>query len=74
MSELQSQRETLLRTREKTQEVNTMTQKAGRILTGMARRAFTNKLIMWGIILLLLSLIGVVIYLNWFTESKTKSI
>jgi len=43
-------------------ETNSLTGKARRLLTGMKRRACTNRLMLWGIIIILLGLIGVVLY------------
>lgn len=62
LSDLQRQRETILHSRDTLQGVDVNISKSRQILSTMSRRILQNKLIMWGIILLLLGAIGLVLW------------
>ncbi|KAL4430901.1 hypothetical protein ABPG75_006157 [Micractinium tetrahymenae] len=62
LSDLQRQRETILHSRDTLHTVDTHVSRSRQILQTMSRRILHNKLIMWGIILLLLGAIGLVLY------------
>ncbi|PSC75220.1 Vesicle transport v-SNARE 13 [Micractinium conductrix] len=62
LSDLQRQRETILHSRDTLQTVDTHISRSRQILQTMSRRIVQNKLIMWGIILLLLGAIGLVLW------------
>jgi vesicle transport through interaction with t-SNAREs protein 1 len=62
LSDLQRQRETILHSRDTLHTVDTHVSRSRQILQSMSRRITQNKLIMWGIILLLLGAIGLVLY------------
>ena len=62
LSDLQRQRETILHSRDTLHTVDSHVSRSRQILQSMSRRITQNKLIMWGIILLLLGAIGLVLY------------
>jgi vesicle transport through interaction with t-SNAREs 1 len=62
MSNLHSQRQTILHARDTLHGADDNIAKARRVLSTMSRRIMTNKIIMFGIILLLLGAVGLVIY------------
>jgi hypothetical protein len=55
------------------QQTRQHTQKAKKILTGMGRRAMTNKIVLWFIILLLLGAIVLVIYFDFVKPNATPA-
>ena len=62
LSDLQRQRETILHSRDTLGAVDTNVSRSRQILQTMSRRLMQNKVIMWGIILLLLGAIGLVLW------------
>lgn len=74
MTDLHTQRETLLRAHQKVKDTNQLTTRARRLLRGIQGRACTNKLMLWVIIVVLLGLIGVVIYFGLFAPTATKKV
>ncbi|PRW58605.1 alkaline phosphatase isoform A [Chlorella sorokiniana] len=64
LSDLQRQRETILHSRDTLHTVDTHISRSRQILSTMSKRILQNKLIMWGIILLLLGAIGLVLWAN----------
>lgn len=62
LSDLQRQRETIIHSRDTLHTVDSNISRSRQILQNMSRRILHNKLIMWGIILLLLGAIGLVLY------------
>lgn len=73
MGNLHSQRETLLRAHEKVKETNRLAGRARRVLNSIKRRACTNQLILWFIMILLVGLIGLVIYFGFIHDPKKSS-
>lgn len=65
LSELGSQRETIIRTGQKVSSTDANLGKSRRILNAMARRIMTNHLIMVLIIIVLMGILGLVIYLKF---------
>jgi len=63
--ELGGQRQQLVRTNNKLDEVDDHVKTSRTILTGMARRVATNKLILAFIILLLVGAIALIVYMKW---------
>ena len=62
LTDLQRQRETILHSRDTLQGVDVSISKARQVLASMSRRIVQNKVIMWGIILLLVGSIGLVLW------------
>ena len=52
---------------------NVQLARSKKLLGGMARRAAANKVLMVVIILILISMIGLIIYLQWFAGSGSTS-
>ena len=67
ITELGTQRESLVRTRERLHETDADLSKSRKILNSMARRVMTNKLILIFIIFLELAVLGGVVYWKFFT-------
>eukprot|EP00026_Physarum_polycephalum_P015451 Phypoly_transcript_16141.p1 GENE.Phypoly_transcript_16141~~Phypoly_transcript_16141.p1 ORF type:complete len:222 (+),score=32.78 Phypoly_transcript_16141:105-770(+) len=65
LGELHGQRQQIIRATNKLDEVDDHVRTSRTILTGMARRVATNKMILAFIILMLLAAIGLIIYLKW---------
>jgi hypothetical protein len=65
-----AQRESLIRARDKTSGVNSLTDTARGIMRLMQARAITNKALLFFVVLLLLGLIGVVVYFGWVKDPK----
>lgn len=63
---MHSQREVLLKSKEKADELKGHTSQASRVLRGMGRRTSTNKLMAILIIILLLAIIGILVYFSFF--------
>merc|ERR1711916_35899 len=68
LSDLGTQRETLLRARDRLDDTDENLGRGNRILKGMARRAITNKVVMITIIIVLLGLIGLTAYMRFFRK------
>lgn len=68
---LQQQREQILRTTDKAGDVNSLTDKARSIVIGIQRRAITNKFILFGAVIILLAMIGVVVYFGYIKSPKS---
>lgn len=64
MSDLRSQRETIMHSTGTLQRANEGLARGGRVLSAISRRALANKLIMWFIIIFLALLILLLIYLE----------
>lgn len=62
MRQLHSQRETIIHARDTLHGADDNITKSRKVLSSMARRFFQNKLIMYGIILMLISAISLIIY------------
>jgi len=62
LQDLHKQRETILHARETVHGADDNIGKSRRILAAMGRRAMANKIVMYGIILMLLGAIGVIVY------------
>lgn len=69
---MQQQRETMIRSTDKTRDVNTLTKTARGILRGIQAKAITNKLILVIAILVILGCIGVVVYFGYIQSPKGK--
>lgn len=65
LSELDSQRQTIMRTGGKVTNIDANLSKSRRILNAMTRRIMTNHLLMMLIILVLMGILGVVCYLKF---------
>ena len=65
MSDLESQRETIQRSRATLAGASTGLDRSARLLRGMGRRAWQNKVIMYGIIFFLSLMIIFIIWFNW---------
>jgi vesicle transport through interaction with t-SNAREs protein 1 len=65
LGELHGQRQQIIRATNKLDEVDDHVRTSRTILTGMARRVATNKMILAFIILMLVAAIGLIIYLKW---------
>uniref|UniRef100_A0A7S3CXB5 Vesicle transport v-SNARE N-terminal domain-containing protein n=1 Tax=Palpitomonas bilix TaxID=652834 RepID=A0A7S3CXB5_9EUKA len=63
MRDLHSQKETLLRTRDNLAQADVNIDQSSKVLSRIARRIMTNKLLLGFIILIILAIIGVIIYL-----------
>jgi vesicle transport through interaction with t-SNAREs protein 1 len=68
VSELGTQRESLLRTRDRLHETDSNLARSRKILNTMMRRVMTNKMILAVIILLELGILGVVIWWKFFKK------
>lgn len=68
LSNLESQRETMERSLGRLGEINSKLAQSSRILSAMARRVATNKLIMAGIVIVLVGAIALIIWLKWFNK------
>jgi len=66
LSNLESQRETMERSLGRIGEINSKLAQSSRILSAMARRVATNKLIMAAIVLVLVGAIALIVWLKWF--------
>eukprot|EP01113_Clastostelium_recurvatum_P006658 TRINITY_DN1302_c0_g1_i1.p1 TRINITY_DN1302_c0_g1~~TRINITY_DN1302_c0_g1_i1.p1 ORF type:complete len:220 (+),score=61.68 TRINITY_DN1302_c0_g1_i1:95-754(+) len=66
LSSLHGQRQQLVNANNRLDQVDDNMKRARTVMTGMARRVATNKLILALIILVLLGTNGLVIYLRWF--------
>lgn len=62
LQDLHRQRETIVHSRDTLHGADDNISKARRVLASMSRRAMTNKIIMFAVILLLLGSIGLVLY------------
>ena len=67
------QRESLIRSKDKVSNTNSLTEKAKGIMRLMQARAITNKALLAFVVLILLALIGVVIYFGWVQNPPPKS-
>jgi len=65
LTDLHGQRQQLMRTSNRLDEVDDNVKTSRTILTGMARRVATNKLILALIIVLLIGAIALIIYMKW---------
>ena len=65
MENVDDQTETLLRAKNTVDETHTMTREAGKLLTSMGRRSFTNKIFLGIIVFVLLTANVLLIYFNW---------
>lgn len=63
---MQQQRESLIRSRDKSTNVNSLAYQARNIMRGIQARAVKNKALLGLVVLMLLALIGVVVYYGWF--------
>eukprot|EP00753_Platysulcus_tardus_P014192 PLAT4191.1.p1 GENE.PLAT4191.1~~PLAT4191.1.p1 ORF type:complete len:292 (-),score=99.24 PLAT4191.1:96-875(-) len=72
LDDMHGQRETLLRSHARVKETRDYTSRAQGVLRRMARRAVTNKIILWCVIILLLAAIVGVIYVNWFMHGDSS--
>jgi vesicle transport through interaction with t-SNAREs protein 1 len=68
MGELHDQRQTLIRAKERVSEVRDTTRSAGGVLKSMSRRETCNKLMLYGVIVFLVIVIGVVAYFAFFKK------
>jgi vesicle transport through interaction with t-SNAREs protein 1 len=66
LSDLQRQRETIVHSRDTLHSVDVNVSKSRQVLATMSRRIVQNKVIMWGIILLLVGAIGLVLWSKIF--------
>jgi len=73
MQNLEEQRTTMERGLDRLRGINDKITRSGRILSGMARRVATNKLIMALIVLVLLGAIALIIWLKWFRKTDDSS-
>lgn len=64
LGELDTQRDTIVRTANKVRDTDANLGKSHRILQTMSRRVMTNKALLLGIIFLLLGILGITIYLK----------
>jgi vesicle transport through interaction with t-SNAREs protein 1 len=65
---MQQQRESLLRSRDKVGNTNSLTERARGIMRLMQARTVTNKALLIFVVLLLLAMIGVVVYFGWVKD------
>jgi len=70
IGDLDDQRESLIRTKDKLKETDTNLGKSRRILNSMAIRVATNKLLLAIIIVVELAILGGVVYLKFFNKKK----
>jgi hypothetical protein len=70
MDTMQQQRESLIRSKDKSADVNSLAYRARTIMRGIQRRAITNKALLGLVVLILLVLIGVVVYFGWGDQLK----
>jgi len=70
IGDLDDQRESLIRTKDKLKETETNLGKSRRILNSMAIRVATNKLLLAIIIVMELAILGGVVYLKFFNKKK----
>jgi len=68
LSEMYGQRQQLVRAGDRLDNVNDDMKQSRSILSGMARRVATNKLILAIIIVMLMGIIGMIIYLKWIRK------
>jgi len=68
MDDLGRQRETMTRGLGRLQTINDRLTRSSRIISGMARRVATNKLIMAIIVIVLLGAIALIVWLKWFRK------
>jgi len=68
LENLAHQRETMQRSMGRLETINDQLSRSSKILTSMARRVVTNKLIMAVITVVLLGAIALVVYLKWFNK------
>ena len=68
LDDLAAQRDTIARTRATLDAANSGLARGTKLLKGMGRRAFANRVLMVVIILFLFLLICAVIWLNWFYD------
>jgi len=73
MANLEDQRTTMQRGLDKLQGINDKITSSSKIISGMARRVATNKLIMAVIVLVLLGAISLIVWLKWFHKTDTAS-
>jgi len=73
LTNLEVQRQQMERGISRLDEINDKLSRSSRILTAMARRVVTNKLIMAVIILVLMGAIALIIWLKWFYHSKSDN-
>jgi vesicle transport through interaction with t-SNAREs protein 1 len=73
MSNLQDQRTTMERGLDRLRGINDKISRSSKIISGMARRVATNKLIMALIVLVLLGAIVLIIWLKWFRKTDDSS-
>jgi len=73
MTNLEDQRTTMERGLDRLKGINDKITRSSRILTGMARRVKTNKLIMALIVLVLLGAIALIVWLKWGRKTTTDS-
>lgn len=67
---MQGQRESLIRSTDKTRDTNTLTKTARGILRGIQARAITNKAILFLAIFVILGCIGVIVYFGYIKDPK----
>ncbi|XP_022105289.1 vesicle transport through interaction with t-SNAREs homolog 1B-like [Acanthaster planci] len=70
IDELDGQKEQLLNARDKLEDMDHSLGKSKRILNSMGRRIITNKLILMAVILVELVILGVVVYLKFFSPKE----
>lgn len=66
LQELRRQREVIEKSNDRLTNIDGNVQKADKTLSGMLRRAITNKIFLCIIVLIFIVIIGVVIYLGFF--------
>jgi len=69
LGNLHGQRNQIIKGIERLDSVDDNMKQSNTILTGMARRVVTNKIILLFIILVLLGIIGMIVYLKWIRPS-----
>ncbi|XP_038073853.1 vesicle transport through interaction with t-SNAREs homolog 1B-like isoform X2 [Patiria miniata] len=72
IDELDGQKEQLLNAKDKLQNMDQSLGKSKRVLNTMGRRIITNKLILMAVILVELAILGVVVYLKFFSPTDEK--
>jgi len=68
MFQLESQRKTIERSGGRLDTINDQLSRSTKVLSAMARRMVTNKLIMAVIVIVLLGAIALVVWLKWFNK------
>jgi len=73
MANLEDQRNTMQKGLDKLKGINDKLTRSSKIISGMARRVATNKLIMAVIVLVLLGAISLIVWLKWFHKTDASS-